>query len=443
MEAQAIEVVKALQDAGFQAVFAGGCVRDKLIGRQPKDYDIATNALPNQVLALFPVSKIIGEHFAVVLVENRGFSFEVATFRRDGFYHDGRHPESVEFASMAEDALRRDFTINAIFYDPIQHVYHDFVGGINDLQNKNIIFVGDPEYRIREDKLRMLRAIRLSLQLGFEILQYDLIAIRQAARDINDISHERIRDEIILMLRTRQFAQFFTVMRWTGLMKVILPEIDKLKGVEQPKEFHPEGDVWQHTIEVLNNTPIDASDEMLLAALLHDIGKPETFVITDRIRFNEHDQVGAKIARDILVRLKFANDTIDHVTSIVANHMRFRNVRQMRTAKLKRFMRLDKFEQHMQLHRADCLGSHQQLDNYDFVVSIFNSSDKMEISSKRDIQMSNRILSGDDLKLLGLQPGPIFKEILEVVEDHQLEGVLVTKQQAIEFVQQNYCIIRS
>jgi len=438
MEAQAIKIVTKLQQAGFQALFAGGCVRDYLIGQEPQDYDIATNASAETVQLLFDNTKAVGEHFGVVLVELDGYSFEVATFRRDGPYRDGRHPEYVVSGSIIDDAFRRDFAINAMFYDPVADVLYDYVAGRQAIMDERIEFVGTPAHRIREDKLRMLRAVRFALRLDFEIRQEDGDAIRQHASEIHQVAPERIQWELMKMLRTRKPRRFFELMHWTGLMGEVLPEVDALRGVEQPSEFHPEGDVWEHTIQVLENLPEDASDELILGALLHDIGKPLTFAITDRIRFNGHDQVGTLMADDVLRRLRFPVETIEHVSHLVANHMKFQYVDKMRISKLKRFMRLPKFEEHMLLHRADCLGCHALLDNYEFVMEKLASFEPQEIDPHPQVQNANRLFTGDDLIALGFKPGPVFKDILGLVEDEQLEGNICDKEAAIAFVQETF-----
>ena len=338
---KATKVISKLQQSGYLAYFAGGCVRDLLRDQVPTDYDIATNALPEQVTSLFRKTRSVGAHFGVIIVISGEFAFEVATFRNDGSYGDGRRPESVEFTSPEEDVLRRDFTINGIFYDPIEGSTIDYVNGQDDIESGTVRAIGDPESRFREDHLRLLRAVRFAARFDYQIEENTWAAICSHAEEIKNISEERIRDEISKILTDPNRVRGFDLLVESGLMKAMIPEILDLKGCEQPPQFHPEGDVFVHTRLMLTLLKDDPSLSLVLSILLHDIGKPSTYSYdeeSDRIRFNGHDKIGAEMASDILKRLKFPNKVIEEVTEMVANHMTFKDVQKMREAKLKRFM---------------------------------------------------------------------------------------------------------
>jgi tRNA nucleotidyltransferase/poly(A) polymerase len=418
-------IIAGLRARGFQAYLVGGCVRDLLLGTVPKDFDVATDATPEQVLNLYPDAQLVGAHFGVVLVSLQGASIEVATFRSDHAYLDGRRPLGVTFESdPRQDAIRRDFTINAMFLDPESNAVLDYVGGMADLDARLIRAIGDPQLRFREDHLRMLRAVRFAARLNFQIEPATLAAIRAMRREIRTVSAERIRDELVRILTEGGARRGFELLDTSGLLIEILPEIAAMKGVKQPPEFHPEGDVWTHTLMMLEGLPKGASPTLALGVLLHDVGKPSTFRVAERIRFDGHVEAGVALARTILTRLRFSNDDITQVENLVANHMRFKDVRKMKESTLKRFLRLDRFEEHLELHRLDCESSHGMLDNFDFVRARREALGDEEISPER-------LLTGKDLIDAGLTPGPEFGQILNAVEDAQLEGRVSTKAEAL------------
>ncbi len=431
----AIRIAARLREHGYQAWLVGGCVRDLLLGREPKDYDISTDARPDQLLEMFPQAQLVGAQFGVVLVDG----VEVATFRSDHSYQDGRHPSDVTFESdPKQDVLRRDFTINALLLDTSSLTsldsstseVVDYVGGLADLRAKIIRAIGDPEQRFEEDHLRMLRAVRFAARFGFEIEPGTLAAIQKLHQRITRVSPERIRDEIVRILTEGAPRRGFELLDASGLLVDILPEVAAMKGVEQPPEFHPEGDVWTHTLIMLEGLR-EPTATLALGVLLHDVGKPGTFRVADRIRFDGHVELGERIARDILTRLRFSNADIDQVIALIANHMRFKHVTEMRDSKLKRMLRMDRFEEHLELHRLDCTSSHGHLENYEFVKSKFEESPP-------DVLRPPRLLSGDDLKEAGYRPGPAFARMLEAVEDAQLESKIHTKEEALELVQSTF-----
>jgi poly(A) polymerase len=443
------EIANRLRAAGHQAYLAGGCVRDLLLGLIPKDYDVATSATPDTVLSLFREKKAltVGAHFGVVLVcEPDGIATEVATFRNDGAYTDGRRPDSVRFSTdPREDVRRRDFTINGMLLDneiydrtgDVAEATLDFVGGRDDLSSRVVRAIGDPSLRFQEDKLRMLRGVRFAARLGFAIDPGTAAGIRRLASQVTVVSPERIRDEVSLILTEGSARVGFELLDQLGLLLHILPEITKLHGVEQPPEYHPEGDVWVHTMLLLEKLPRGASSTLAWGALLHDVGKPATFRAPDpndpkdRIRFNGHVEVGVRIAEEILSRLRFSNEEIDQITALVKNHMRFGDVRHMREATLKRFLRLRHFDEHLALHRMDCLSSHCDLSLYDF------AKEKYETVPPESIQ-PKPLLSGHELISAGYAPGPRFKKMLEAAEDAQLEGTVRTAAEALRFVQDRF-----
>jgi poly(A) polymerase len=432
MKEQALEIIKFLRKQGYQSLFAGGCVRDMIMGLTPADYDIATDATPEIVEALFEKTLSVGRAFGVIVVIIDGIQTEVATFRQDSKESaDGRHPDSVTFSSMEEDAKRRDFTLNGIFYDPISKQIFDVVRGYEDIHNKIIRFIGDPDDRIVEDKLRMLRAVRFAVRLDFTIDPATLEAVKRHSAEILQVSSERIADELLKILRTGNYARAMDLLFETELIKHILPDVHAMKGCEQPVDYHPEGDVFMHTIKALDNLPADASDELRMGTLLHDVGKPVVQTFEDRIRFNRHELKGKDIAREILKRLKFSNEFSDRVLSLVENHMKFMFVKDMRTSRLKRFISMPYFEEHMALHRADCLSSHKDLSGYDFVREKMNTYEPEEIRPVR-------IITGKDLLGMGFLAGPLFKQILTDVEDRQLEGLISDREQALKYVAETY-----
>ena len=430
----ATDIARRLQETGHTAYFAGGCVRDELIGLDPHDYDIATSAKPDEVQKLFPHTQAVGAHFGVILVMEHGRAFEVATFRSDHEYIDGRRPEMVTFSTPEEDAARRDFTINGMFHDPVADKFIDFVGGRDDLKSQTLRAIGDPVARFREDKLRLLRAIRFAARFGHDIDPATWEALRAHAADIHAVSVERIREELVKILAHPSRVRGFDLLDQSGLLKEILPEIEALKGCEQPAQFHPEGDVFVHTRAMLELLPPEAPASLALAVLFHDIGKPPTFryhADEDRIRFSGHDRVGAAMTEKLMERLRFSRHDIDRVTEAVRQHMVFKDVQNMRTAKLKRFMAREGFDEELELHRVDCQSSHGALDNYDFLKT------KAEEFANEPL-IPPPLLTGHDLMALGWKPGPHFGQVLESIQTAQLEGTLATIEEAIAWVKENY-----
>lgn len=425
----AVQIAAQLRQHGYQAWLVGGCVRDLVLGREPKDYDISTDARPDQLLQIFPRAQLVGAQFGVALVDG----VEVATFRSDHSYQDGRHPSAVTFETdVKQDVLRRDFTINALLLDPSSGTSEvvDLVGGLADLRARIIRAIGDPEQRFEEDHLRMLRAIRFAARFGFEIEPGTLDAIQKLHQRITRVSPERIRDELVRILTEGAPRRGFELLDASGLLGDILPEVAAMKGVEQPPQFHPEGDVWTHTLIMLQGLQ-HPTPTLALGVLLHDVGKPGTFHVAERIRFDGHVELGERIARDILTRLRFSNADIDQVIALIANHMRFTHVTEMRDSKLKRMLRMDRFEEHLELHRLDCTSSHGHLGNYEFTKAKFEESPP-------EVLRPPRLLSGDDLKEAGYRPGPAFARMLEAVEDAQLELKIHTKQEALELIHSTF-----
>jgi tRNA nucleotidyltransferase/poly(A) polymerase len=435
---RALEIAYELRSRGFQSWLVGGCVRDLVLGREPKDYDISTDARPSQLLELFPRAQLVGAQFGVVLVDG----VEVATFRSDHSYRDGRHPDHVSFESdPRQDVLRRDFTINALLLDPSwltssQTQYSlasqvvDHVGGLDDLQSHVIRAIGDPAERFEEDHLRMLRAVRFAARFGFEIEPATMGAIQRLHSRVGRVSPERIRDELVRILTEGSARRGFELLDASGLLNDILPEVAAMKGVAQPPEFHPEGDVWTHTLIMLQGLESPMAT-LALGVLLHDVGKPGTFRVADRIRFDGHVELGERLAREILNRLRFSNAEIDQVIALIANHMRFTHVHQMRESTLKRMLRLNRFEEHLELHRLDCASSHGHLDNYEFAKAKFEQSPPEELRPPR-------LLTGNDLIQAGYPPGPDFSRMLELVEDAQLESRIHGKAEALELVRTTF-----
>lgn len=419
-------VAKRIREAGGEAFFVGGCVRDLLLGRKPKDFDVATSLPPDQLRKLFPRAGLVGAHFGVVLVSEGGLTVEVATYRSDGSYGDGRRPESVHFETDArQDALRRDFTVNALFLDPFSGEVHDYTEGRKDLQAQVIRAIGEPRKRFEEDHLRLLRAVRFASVLDFEIEPATLEALREMASKVSLVAPERVRDEISRILTGGHPRRGFELLQQTGILKEILPEIEALRGVEQPPQFHPEGDVWVHTMLMLDLLQ-EPSLPLALGVLLHDVGKPGTFRIADRIRFDGHVELGVKIAVEVLSRLRYPGQVMDQVTALVANHMKFVEVRKMRESTLKRFLRLPAFDEHLALHRVDCLSSHGGLDHYEF------ARQKLEEVPAEALRPAP-LVTGRDLIAAGWKPGPAMGAVLREIEDAQLEGTLRSAEEALEF----------
>lgn len=434
-EEAARKVAARLREAGQIAYFAGGCVRDMVRGIAPKDYDIATDARPEVVQKLFSRTYAVGAHFGVIVVLEGDVQFEVATFRSDEAYIDGRHPTAIHFSSPEEDAKRRDFTINGMFYDPVAEEVIDFVGGRADIAAKLVRAIGDPRQRFAEDRLRMLRAVRFATVLDYQIDRQTWEALVTDAASITEISAERIRDELVRIFLSPNRGRGWDLLDASGLMRAILPEIEAMKGCEQPEQFHPEGDVFKHTRLMLNFLPKTVSPSLVFAVLFHDVAKPRTATVdkTGRIRFSGHDRLGAEMTEEIMRRLRFSGAEIDATVEMVRQHMVFKDTPNMRVAKLKRFMARPTFKEELELHRVDCEGSHRMLDNYEFLLR------KREEFANEPI-IPPPLVSGDDLIGLGLKPGPTFGEILEAVETRQLEGTLGTREQALEWVKREYSI---
>jgi poly(A) polymerase len=435
MEKTARGIAARLRENRHVAYFAGGCVRDMVRGLTPKDYDIATDARPEAVQKLFPRTYAVGAHFGVIIVLENSFQFEVATFRSDEGYIDGRHPTAVRFSSPEEDAMRRDFTINGMFYDPVAEEVIDFVGGRADIEARLVRAIGDPAQRFAEDRLRMLRAVRFATVLDYTIDNGTWKALVANAPSINQISAERIRDELVRILTSPNRVRGWDLLDSSGLTRVILPEIDAMKGCQQPEQFHPEGDVFQHTRLMLQFLPEKVSVPLVFSVVLHDVAKPRTATVdeTGRIRFSGHDRMGAEMTEEIMRRLRFSGAEIEATVEMVRQHMVFKDVPRMRVAKLKRFMARPTFDDELELHRVDCEGSHRMLDNYEFLLR------KREEFANEPI-IPPPLVGGDDLIALGLKPGPKFGEILEAAETQQLEGKLRTREEALEWVKREYSL---
>jgi poly(A) polymerase len=474
----ATEIVHTLRQRGHQAYFAGGCVRDLLLGREPADYDVATDATPRQVMQIFPQTYAVGEQFGVVLVpfnadttkdtkEHEGDepaqtdsfegrvvpgamggsgkqrylflppslrkSVEVATFRSDVGYSDGRHPDEVRFSKdPRQDVERRDFTINGMMLDPETNKVLDFVGGREDLKAGIIRAIGDPNRRFAEDKLRMLRAVRFAARFDYQIDPATMSAIQKSAPQIHQVSCERVREELTKMLTEGRARRAFELLDTSGLLPEVLPEIAAMKGVEQSPQHHPEGDVFVHTLLLLDKLPAGGSKTLAWGALLHDVGKPPTFrVAPDRIRFDSHVEVGVKMAAEICRRLRFSNYETGQILALVDNHMRFADVQRMKQSTLKKFLRLAAFDEHLELHRMDCLSSHGNLDSYEY------SRDQLQSIPPEAIRPTP-LITGQDLIEAGYAPGPRFKEILSAIEDAQLEGRIATHAAALEWLAREF-----
>jgi poly(A) polymerase len=443
----ATSIVQTLRQRGFEAYLVGGCVRDLLLGWEPKDYDVATSATPGQVMGIFPETYAVGAQFGVVLVPApaedvarnvsadaaaKTSTVEVATFRSDIGYSDGRHPDEVRFShDPREDVARRDFTINGMLLDPVSGEVLDFVGGRKDLEAGIIRAIGDPETRFAEDKLRMLRAVRFAARFEYTIEPATFAAIQRLAPQIQVVSHERVRDELTRMLTEGHARRAFLLLDESGLLKEVLPEISAMKGVEQPPEFHPEGDVFVHTLLLLENLPQPCPLTLAWGALLHDVGKPPTFRVAERIRFDDHVNVGVKMAEEICRRLRFSSDDTDQILALVDNHMRFGHATRMSASTLKKFLRMPAFDKHLALHRADCLASHRNLATYEFI-----RQKQREIPP--EVMRPAPLVTGDDLIAAGHLPGPRFREILNAVEDAQLEGRLPSRESALDFVHREF-----
>ncbi len=405
-------------------------MRDLLLKKNPKDFDVATNATPKDVSSLFPKTVAVGAKFGVMIVILYGKNFEVATFRADKGYQDGRHPTGVRFTDAKEDARRRDFTVNGLFYDPVKRRVIDWVNGEKDLKKKIIRAIGDPKKRFTEDKLRLLRAVRFASVLGFKIEPKTFSAVKKLAPKIHEVSQERVRDELVKMFTGPDPGLALSLLDQTGLLKEVLPEVHRMKGVQQPKAYHPEGDVFIHT-KLLMKQLENPSVVLAFGCLLHDVGKPDTYKRRDRIRFNGHDRVGAQMSEKILERLRFSNDLKEKIVACVEGHMRFKDVRQMKESTLKRFLQRETFDTELEQHRIDCLASHGDLTNWRFLRK------KIKCLSREQIKPAP-LLSGKDLLGLGYAEGPLIGKILRAVEESQLEGNLSDKDDALRWVKENF-----
>jgi poly(A) polymerase len=427
----ATDIVRRLRAEGFQAYLVGGCVRDLVMGREPKDYDVSTDATPDQVVNLFPESITVGAQFGVVIVPRAEGNVEVATFRSDGRYTDGRHPSEVRYAKTPqEDVRRRDFTINGLLLDPLDNQVLDFVGGQADIRARRIRAIGNPLDRFQEDRLRMLRAVRFAARFGFSLDAAALEAMRKLAPLIHDVSAERVRDEILKILTEGHARRGFELLDEAGLLQEVLPEVKALQGVPQPPEFHPEGDVWVHTLLMLAGLRAP-TPTLALAVLLHDVGKPPTLSVRERIRFDNHVEVGAEMAQAICARLRLSTREIERVVELVRHHLRFKDFPRMRRSTQLRFLRMEGFEEHLELHRLDCLASHGDLTNYEL-------AQRLLAETPPEVIKPAPLLNGNDLIAQGYTPGPLFKEILQAVEDAQLEDKLHTREDALRLVAEQF-----
>ncbi|MGH7885464.1 MAG: CCA tRNA nucleotidyltransferase [Thermodesulfobacteriota bacterium] len=434
----ALRVIEPLRSKGHKAFFVGGCVRDSILGLKPKEIDITTSADPKEVQRIFKRTVPIGESFGVVLVLINEKQFEVATFRNESQYEDGRHPEYVSYSqSEKDDVLRRDFTINGMLYDPFSNEIYDYTEGLSDLDKKVIRTIGDPYERFSEDKLRMIRAVRFASRFGFSIESKTWSAVISMAEDIKTISMERIRDEIIKIITQKNPGAGLKMLHESGLLKHLVSEISDMDGVKQPPEFHPEGDVFTHTCLVLDklyeNTDGQYSASLAMGALLHDVGKPPTYKELDRIRFNGHDRVGAKMSEGICKKLRFSKKQVERISNLVRDHLKFKDSFNMRESTLKKFLSQPYFDEHLKLHRADCMASHGITEAYNYII------DKLKEYSEIEIRPA-ALLNGKDLIAMGYIPGPIFTKILSSVEEEQLEGRIMSREDAAEFVLQKFSI---
>lgn len=435
MEAETLAhgVIAKLRGSGHQAYLVGGCVRDLLLGAKPKDFDVATDARPDRIMSLFPNSGCVGAHFGVVLVRDGLAQVEVATFRSDNDYSDGRRPSSVHFEHDArQDVLRRDFTINGLLMDPDGGAVLDYVGGRDDLERRVIRAVGDPAVRFREDRLRLLRAVRFAARLGFSIDPPTFAAIQRDHALIRTVSAERVRDELARILTEGGARRGFELLEESGLLAAILPEVAAMKGVEQPPQYHPEGDVWVHTLLLLEGMHRPTLT-LALGALLHDVGKPPTFRVADRIRFDGHVEEGVRLAHQILTRLRFSSDETEQVEALVANHMRFKDLPNMRQSTLKRFLRMPDFLEHLELHRLDCTAGNGRLESYEL------ARHKLREFPDEHLKPAP-LVTGADLIAAGYHPGPIFSTILTAVEDAQLDGRIHTAGEGLALVREMFPI---
>jgi poly(A) polymerase len=427
---EAIGVCRILRENGHEAYLVGGCVRDLLLHRVPSDYDVATDAKPDLVMQLFPKTFPVGAKFGVILVLTKNFEIEVATFRQESGYSDSRRPDCVEFSDAIHDARRRDFTINGLYLDPENLQILDYVNGISDLQAKLIRAIGNPKHRFNEDALRILRALRFASSLGFDIEQETFEAVCELYTRVREISIERVRDELIKGFTRHHPDLFLDLLDRSGMLQLLLPEVTAMKGCEQPPQFHPEGDVFVHTRMMLSLLPDNPTPALAFATLLHDVGKPPTFEVRDRIRFNNHDKVGAEMADRICRRLLFPNVLREQITAMVSRHMNFMNLPRMKESTLRRFLSADTIEDEIELHRLDCLSSHGGIENYHLAREKLQEVRAEEPKGK----LPQPLVTGYDLIERGLKPGPRFKEILNHVQDAQLEKQVSTRDDALHML---------
>lgn len=428
---KALAIIKRLREEGYESYLAGGCVRDMLLGKSPQDYDITTNALPDDIRKIFSQTIPVGAQFGVMLVMMDGQAFEVATFRHDGPYLDGRRPAHVRYGTLEEDILRRDFTVNGMVYDPIEERVIDIVDGRKDLERRTIRAIGNARERFEEDRLRMVRAVRFAANLGFTIEEQTFGAIRELAPTVTDISWERIGEEITRILTEGGARKGFELLDSTGLLKVLLPEIEAMKGVEQSPDYHPEGDVFQHTMLLLDQLQ-SPTETLAYGCLLHDVAKPLCVRRDgDRLTFYGHTEQGAEIAEEILKRLKRSRATWERVVYLVRNHLRHTQAPKMRLSTLKRFLGEENIDELLELTRIDALAANGDLQYYDFCKQRQAELSVEEIHPEP-------LLRGRDLIAMGFIPGPIFQEILKQVEEAQLGGELVTREEAMTWVGKNF-----
>jgi len=427
----ALNILRTLHAAGYEAWLVGGCVRDELRGVAPKDFDIATNALPEQVESLFPKTIGVGKSFGVMLVLENDQQFEVATFRAESGYTDGRRPDTVTFGDAEADALRRDFTINGLFLNPITEELRDWVGGEADLKAGVLRTIGDPAERFGEDHLRLFRAVRFAAQLDFQIEPATFAAVQQHAEKINRVSAERIRDELLKLFRPPHAARGLDLLRDSGLLAHVLPEMMLTIGCEQSPEYHPEGDVYKHIRLMLDSMSADAAAELPWTILLHDIAKPATASVGEdgRIHNYGHDKLGAEMTEVILGRLKFPRKQIDAIVFTVLKHMNLAAAPKMRKAKLRRMLLRPTFDLELEQHRIDCLGSHAKLDIYDFLRA-------EQAALAEQPALIEPLVSGRDLIDLGIKPGPPMGELLNAIRDRQLAEEFSTREEALAWAKE-------
>lgn len=426
LQTVATAVVERLQQAGFEAYWVGGCVRDRLLGREPGDYDIVTAARPGQIEELFRKTIPVGRQFGIIVVVEEQHQFQVATFRAEADYEDGRRPGTITFADAKADALRRDFTVNGLFYDPIRQQLQDWVGGQRDLAAKVIRTIGEPAERFAEDHLRLLRAVRFAAQLGFEIEANTMSELKRNAEKIRRISAERVREELLKLLSPPHASRGLELLRESSLLDHVLPEIAATVTCEQSPDYHPEGSVFKHLLLMLSLLPGDADPLLSWSVLLHDVAKPVTATkdhVSGSIHFYGHERIGAEMSKEILERLRFPKKEIETVVQAVRCHMQFKDAPQMRKATLRRLLMRPTFPLELELHRLDCLGSHGQLDIYNFL-----REEEKKLGEKPALRPP--LLTGDDLIKMGLSPGPELGSLLAEIRERQLQDELQTPDEA-------------